>query len=62
MGVLIRERVLIRGGGCLLKRGCLSEGGGVWGCLLERVLIRKGVPITEGALLARGRQIESLRY
>ena len=60
MGVLIRERVLIRGGGCLLKRGCLSEGG--WGCLLERVLIRKGVPITEGALLARGRQIESLRY
>ena len=49
-GVLIKERVLIRGGG------------GVLGCLLERVLIRKGVPITEGALLARGRQIESLRY
>ena len=47
-GVLIKERVLIRGGG--------------WGCLIVRVLIRKGVPITEGALLARGRQIESLRY
>ena len=29
--------VLIRGGGCLLKRGCLSEGGGVVG-----VLIREG--------------------
>ena len=26
--MLTRERVLIRGG-CLLKRGCLSEGGGV---------------------------------
>ena len=55
MGVLIR-------GGVLIKERVLIRGGGVLGCLLERVLIRKEVPITEGALLARGRQIESLRY